>query len=89
LKNFLPLQNDAAFNFYKKYISDHGPEPNLPGFLLSNEQMFWVAMQNKKCEKDKVRVEADSSRPSIRSPTAFRETFHCQENKSAKGWIEG
>lgn len=31
----------------------NGPESNLPGFLLNNEQMFWISYVIKRCTKEK------------------------------------
>lgn len=76
---------DIAFNFYKNHIINNGPEPNLPGFLLTNEHMFWVAMQNKKCLKGKD-FHAFSK---IFSDTGFRETFGCSDDdKSIDNWLK-
>lgn len=64
---------DVTFYFYKHYISVHGVEPSLPGFLLTNEQMLWVAMQNKKCFKGDI----DDATARLVSIDGFKDAFNC------------
>lgn len=90
LSNIWPIhsffhKNDVVFEFYKKYINDNGPEPNLPGFFLSNEQMFWVAMQNKKCLKGKSTITDGTALEGIRSKVGFWQTFNCDKKSD---WID-
>lgn len=67
-----------AFEFYRNQTSINGHEPGIPGFLLSNEQMFWVALQVKKCFKGKT---FDDGLKFIFSKTSFAETFNCSKER--------
>ncbi|XP_067139376.1 neprilysin-11-like [Centruroides vittatus] len=40
-----------AYRAYKRYLQQHDKEPNLPGFDYTNEQMFFIASAQEKCEK--------------------------------------
>lgn len=46
-------EQDYASRSYRKWAQLNGREPNLGGFLLTNEEMFWVALAVKKCQKGK------------------------------------
>lgn len=70
---YFQTSEDVAFEFYRKHIDKNGAEPNLPGFLLNNKQMFWVALQNKKCQKGNI----DYSFSTIFSKFGLAEAFNC------------
>lgn len=57
--------SDSASRSYKKWMTLHGPERNLPGFLLTNQEMFWLALRNKLCEKGKF-GELHSLQPNVK-----------------------
>lgn len=38
-----------AYNAYKTWVSEHGPEKKLPGFNYTPEQMFWISAAQAWC----------------------------------------
>lgn len=71
--------NDMAFQSYQKWAKMNGQEPNLPGYRMTNEQMFWVARHLKTCLKPRALRPStfDHINPRVWSPGGLRETFGC------------
>lgn len=72
-RTFLQTKFDMAFRMYLKWIEKNGQEPSLPSFRMTNEEMFWIALQNMKCYKGKRNVVYDT----LFSEHGFWETFKC------------
>lgn len=64
---------DLASRIYKKWLQINGPESSLPGFLLTNEQMFWVAFNLRFCRKKKQESWHRDWNPS----EEFRKDYNC------------
>lgn len=58
---------------YEEWVALNGPEPNIPGFLLTNEQLFWVALKLKLCVKTNKYFYGTN----LYTRTEFRKVFNC------------
>lgn len=43
-----------SYRYYLNWESRNGLEATLPGFLLTNRQMFWLSLRQSKCFKSQV-----------------------------------
>ena len=90
--------NNLAYNNYVNWEKSGGKDFQLPGFFLTNRQMFWVALAHKKYYKFHSHNNKDISRShfqfqyfhlSFKNIKHFRESFNCSnmtadENKMYK-----
>lgn len=65
-----------AYRSYQKWVAKNGQESNLPGFRMTNEQMFWVALHLKTCLKGR----SPSFNANSWSQSGLREAFGCTKN---------
>ncbi|XP_040072345.1 neprilysin-2-like [Ixodes scapularis] len=78
-----------AFNAYKKWVKENGPEAGLPGLKYTPQQLFWISAANVWCSKDrpetlKLRILVDAHSPAlfrVIGPTSntpeFAAEFNC------------
>ncbi|EDO49850.1 predicted protein [Nematostella vectensis] len=78
-----------AFEAYQSWVSRHGPEPRLPGMMLTNEQIFFFAFARNWCgmfspEAGKLSLKWDEHAPmpwrvngSLKNFKKFAEHFKC------------
>ena len=79
---------ELAYNNYVKWEESGGKELKLPGFFLTNRQMFWVASAHAQYYKFHFSNKLDERyennfrffHRSFRNVYSFQEAFNCSKN---------
>ncbi|CAO1378141.1 unnamed protein product [Diamesa hyperborea] len=95
---------ELAYKNYVKWEESGGKELQLPGFFLTNRQMFWVALAHKKYHKfqtgiSKITVKKFQHRHThfhlqLKNQLSFRQAYNCtdltedEKNKLNKYYLE-
>ncbi|KAM7310750.1 neprilysin-2-like [Ixodes scapularis] len=66
-----------AFNAYKKWVKQNGPEARLPGLKYTPQQLFWISAANIWCSKYRPEALKLSILADSHSPPLFRATRGC------------
>ncbi|EEC10351.1 endothelin-converting enzyme, putative [Ixodes scapularis] len=61
-----------AFNAYKKWVKENGPEAGLPGLKYTPQQLFWISAANVWCGKSRPETLKLSILAGSHSPGRFR-----------------
>ncbi|KAM7312472.1 neprilysin-2-like [Ixodes scapularis] len=61
-----------AFNAYKKWVKENGPEAGLPGLKYTPQQLFWISAANIWCSKYRPEALKLSILAGSHSPASFR-----------------
>lgn len=67
-----------SYRYYLNLESRNGLEATLPGFLLTNRQMFWLALRQSKCFKSQDgNSDQNDADHYISEYTEFSEAYEC------------
>ncbi|CAO1430985.1 unnamed protein product [Diamesa tonsa] len=68
------------YRYYLNWESKNGLEATLPGFRLTNRQMFWLSLRQSKCFKDQVgNTDQNQGDHYINNYPEFSEAFECKK----------
>ena len=67
-----------SYRYYLNWESRNGLEATLPGFFLTNRQMFWLSLRQSKCFKSQDGISDQNNGDYISRYPEFSEAYECK-----------